>query len=53
MASYLRILAKRSKKWTELMAAKNNIKRSLTLKRYIRKGIPKEHRCIVCYIFLF
>jgi len=56
MSNYLRILAKRSKKWTELMANKSAIKRSLTLKRYIRKGIPKEHRCIVSiliYAFVF
>lgn len=31
------------------MANKTTIKRSLTLKRYIRKGIPKEHRCIVSF----
>ncbi|XP_059486893.1 growth hormone-regulated TBC protein 1-A [Neocloeon triangulifer] len=47
MSSYLRVLAKRSKKWTELMARKSAVRRSLTTKRYIRKGIPKEHRGLV------
>ncbi|CAB3359199.1 Hypothetical predicted protein [Cloeon dipterum] len=47
MSSYLRILAKRSKKWKELMANKSTVKRNLTTKRYIRKGIPKEHRGLV------
>lgn len=44
MSRYLKILANRSKKWTALLKQSQTPKRNNTLKRYIRKGVPGEHR---------
>ncbi|GLG92868.1 hypothetical protein R5R35_003282 [Gryllus longicercus] len=47
MSQYLVVLAKRAKKWHELIGEGKSLKRSLTVKRYVRKGIPGEHRGMV------
>ncbi|KAL0281468.1 UNVERIFIED_CONTAM: hypothetical protein PYX00_002449 [Menopon gallinae] len=47
MSFYVTILARRSKKWAELLGDNKVLKRSRRLKRYIRKGIPLEHRGLV------
>ncbi|XP_067143127.1 growth hormone-regulated TBC protein 1-A-like [Centruroides vittatus] len=44
MASYLSILARRAKKWEDLLDAKKNVKKGYKVKRYVRKGIPRKHR---------
>lgn len=50
MSKYLKILATRAKKWTALLKNGKSIPRGQTLKRYIRKGIPNEHRAEVSRI---
>jgi hypothetical protein len=47
MSQYLTVLAKRAKKWAELIGEGKSLKRSLTAKRYVRKGVPGEHRGLV------
>ncbi|PNF31918.1 Growth hormone-regulated TBC protein 1-A [Cryptotermes secundus] len=47
MSQYLIVLAKRAKKWAELIGEGKSLKRNLTVKRYVRKGIPGEHRGLV------
>uniref|UniRef100_A0A8D8SPQ0 Growth hormone-regulated TBC protein 1 n=1 Tax=Cacopsylla melanoneura TaxID=428564 RepID=A0A8D8SPQ0_9HEMI len=49
MSEYIGVLAKRAKKWTgilPLFTAKNNPAwaKSKKVKRYLRKGIPIDHR---------
>ncbi|XP_073995401.1 growth hormone-regulated TBC protein 1-A-like [Rhodnius prolixus] len=44
MSQYLKILAKRSRKWTRAMTKQRLLRKPHTLKREIRKGIPNEHR---------
>ncbi|KAL1132397.1 hypothetical protein AAG570_010352 [Ranatra chinensis] len=44
MSEYLRILAKRAKKWAHLMKSGRPLVKGRRLKRYIRKGIPNEYR---------
>ncbi|KAF4521488.1 hypothetical protein B566_EDAN001786 [Ephemera danica] len=44
MSTYLGVLARRARKWAALIGDKRTIKRCLTVKRYVRKGIPSEHR---------
>lgn len=56
MSEYLKILAKRAKKWAEIIGNGRELQRTATLKRYVRKGIPGEHRALVsffqCYLHL-
>nr|CAD7200506.1 unnamed protein product [Timema douglasi] len=47
MSQYLKVLAKRSRKWSHIIGKGKSLKRSLTVKRYVRKGIPGEHRGLV------
>lgn len=42
MSVYLKVLARRSKKWSEMLGDGKSLKRSLTIKRYVRKGIPSK-----------
>lgn len=44
MASYLSILARRAKKWEDLLDTKKDVKKGFKVKRYVRKGIPRKHR---------
>lgn len=44
ISSYLKVLARRAKKWRELLGDNRSVKRNLTMKRYVRKGIPAEYR---------
>lgn len=50
MSQYLIVLAERAKKWAKLIGEGKSLKRSLTVKRYVRKGIPGEHRGLVSTI---
>jgi len=45
MAEYLSVLARRLAKWEKMLNGTNDVSRSTRVKRYIRKGIPSEHRC--------
>ncbi|KAG7275940.1 hypothetical protein CRUP_011390 [Coryphaenoides rupestris] len=44
MKDYGVILNRRSLKWSKLLQAKAPIEKNLTCRRYVRKGIPNEHR---------
>ncbi|XP_068121364.1 growth hormone-regulated TBC protein 1 [Hyperolius riggenbachi] len=47
---YLVVLTRRAIKWSKLMQKSTAVEKSLKVKRYIRKGIPNEHRCQVWMI---
>uniref|UniRef100_W5MUJ4 Growth hormone regulated TBC protein 1a n=2 Tax=Lepisosteus oculatus TaxID=7918 RepID=W5MUJ4_LEPOC len=47
MSTYLQILTRRSIKWSKLLQGKSNVERNLKVKRYVRKGIPNEHRSLI------
>ncbi|MEJ1274229.1 GH regulated TBC protein 1 [Cricetulus griseus] len=46
-STYLVILTKRAIKWSKLLKRSGGVRKSLTVKRYVRKGIPLEHRARV------
>ncbi|CAO2611498.1 Growth hormone-regulated TBC protein 1, partial [Lemmus lemmus] len=46
-STYLVILTKRAIKWSKLLKGSGGVRKSLTVKRYVRKGIPLEHRARV------
>ncbi|XP_054627599.1 growth hormone-regulated TBC protein 1-A isoform X3 [Dunckerocampus dactyliophorus] len=47
MSRYLVVLTQRSIKWSKLLKGKNKVQRNVKLKRYIRKGVPNEHRALI------
>ncbi|XP_026233841.1 LOW QUALITY PROTEIN: growth hormone-regulated TBC protein 1-A [Anabas testudineus] len=47
MSDYLVVLTRRSIKWSKLMKGKRKVQKNLTLKRYVRKGIPNEYRTLI------
>ncbi|XP_033003615.1 growth hormone-regulated TBC protein 1 [Lacerta agilis] len=44
---YLVVLTRRAIKWSKLLKGNRGVPKSLKVKRYIRKGIPNEHRALV------
>ncbi|XP_044729147.1 growth hormone-regulated TBC protein 1-like [Chrysoperla carnea] len=44
MSIYLPILARRAKKWSNFLKKNPSLRPNAALKRYIRKGVPSEHR---------
>ncbi|XP_020709202.2 growth hormone-regulated TBC protein 1-A [Athalia rosae] len=44
MSEYLKVLAKRAQRWARIIAAGKSLQRSITIKRYVRKGIPGVYR---------
>lgn len=42
MSVYLKVLVTRAQKWAALLGEGKSIKRTNTIKRYVRKGIPSE-----------
>uniref|UniRef100_A0A8C5P9I8 Growth hormone-regulated TBC protein 1 n=1 Tax=Leptobrachium leishanense TaxID=445787 RepID=A0A8C5P9I8_9ANUR len=44
---YLTVLTRRAAKWSKLLQKSTAVEKSLKVKRYIRKGIPNEHRSSV------
>ncbi|XP_032736895.1 growth hormone-regulated TBC protein 1 isoform X1 [Lontra canadensis] len=46
-SAYLVVLTRRAIKWSKLLKGRGRVQRSGTVKRYIRKGIPLEHRAHV------
>ncbi|XP_056618426.1 growth hormone-regulated TBC protein 1-A isoform X2 [Triplophysa dalaica] len=47
MSEYLAVLTRRSIKWSKLLQGKPRVDRNLKVKRYVRKGVPNEHRALV------
>lgn len=47
MSEYLVVLTRRSIKWSKLLKGKSKVQKSIKLKRYVRKGIPNEHRGLI------
>ncbi|XP_028999595.1 growth hormone-regulated TBC protein 1-A [Betta splendens] len=47
MSDYLVVLTRRTIKWSKLLRGKRKVQKSLTLKRYVRKGVPNEHRTLI------
>lgn len=47
MAKYLSVLARRAKKWEDLLESSKDVKRGFKVKRYVRKGIPREFRGVI------
>ncbi|XP_069493250.1 growth hormone-regulated TBC protein 1 [Ambystoma mexicanum] len=50
VSRYLVILARRAIKWSKLLQGTSGVEKSLRVKRYIRKGIPNEHRSLIWMI---
>ncbi|XP_036951089.1 growth hormone-regulated TBC protein 1-A [Acanthopagrus latus] len=44
MSEYLVVLTRRSIKWSKLLKGRSRVQKNVKLKRYVRKGIPNEHR---------
>lgn len=53
MSEYLKVLAKMAKKWAKIIGEGKSLQRSITIKKYVRKGIPGEHRGLVIHIIKF
>lgn len=47
MSEYLVVLTRRSIKWSKLLKGKGKVQKNVKLKRYVRKGIPNEHRGLI------
>ncbi|KAJ8253245.1 hypothetical protein GJAV_G00210680 [Gymnothorax javanicus] len=47
MSEYLVVLTRRAIKWSKLLKGGSRVQRSLKVKRYVRKGIPNEHRALI------
>lgn len=47
MSEYLKVLAKMAKRWAKIIGEGKSPQRSITIKKYVRKGIPAEHRGLV------
>ncbi|XP_069323899.1 growth hormone-regulated TBC protein 1 isoform X2 [Eulemur rufifrons] len=46
-STYLVILTRRAIKWSKLLKRSGRVQKSPTVKRYVRKGVPLEHRAHV------
>ncbi|XP_045422647.1 growth hormone-regulated TBC protein 1 isoform X2 [Lemur catta] len=46
-SAYLVILTRRAIKWSKLLKRSGRVRKSPTVKRYVRKGVPLEHRAHV------
>ncbi|KAM9447343.1 growth hormone-regulated TBC protein 1-A-like isoform 1-T2 [Salvelinus alpinus] len=44
MAQYVAVLNRQSTKWSKLLQGKVNVENNQKVKRYVRKGVPNEHR---------
>ncbi|KAK5920617.1 hypothetical protein CgunFtcFv8_024410 [Champsocephalus gunnari] len=44
MTEYVAVLNRRSMRWDKLLQEKPHVEKNLTVKRYVRKGVPNEHR---------
>lgn len=50
MSVYLKVLATRAQKWATLLGEGKSVKRTNTVKRYVRKGVPSEFEKYLSYI---
>ena len=50
MSNYLKVLATRAQKWSNLLGEGKSVKRTNTVKRYVRKGVPSE--CLSLFTFI-
>ncbi|XP_076016652.1 growth hormone-regulated TBC protein 1-like [Genypterus blacodes] len=44
MDEYVAVLNRRSLRWTQLLQEKPQVEKNVTVKRFVRKGVPNEHR---------
>ncbi|XP_072300142.1 growth hormone-regulated TBC protein 1-A-like isoform X1 [Eucyclogobius newberryi] len=44
MDSYATVLNRRSQRWSKLLLEKPHVEKNVTVKRFVRKGVPNEHR---------
>uniref|UniRef100_H2MBE0 Growth hormone regulated TBC protein 1b n=1 Tax=Oryzias latipes TaxID=8090 RepID=H2MBE0_ORYLA len=44
MNQYVGVLNRRSMRWSRLLQQKPEVEKNLTVKRFVRKGVPSEHR---------
>ncbi|RVE58233.1 hypothetical protein OJAV_G00207160 [Oryzias javanicus] len=44
MNQYVGVLNRRSMRWSQLLQQKPEVEKNLTVKRFVRKGVPSEHR---------
>ncbi|XP_068597178.1 growth hormone-regulated TBC protein 1-A [Brachionichthys hirsutus] len=47
MSRYLVVLTRRCIKWSKLLKGKGEVQKNAKLKRYVRKGVPNQHRALV------
>ncbi|XP_052356122.1 growth hormone-regulated TBC protein 1-A isoform X3 [Oncorhynchus keta] len=47
MSEYLAVLTRRSIRWSRLLQGRGRLEKSIKVKRYVRKGVPNEHRGLV------
>lgn len=52
LSEYLHVLARRAKKWGEIFDEGKTLHHSITIKRYVRKGIPGKYRGLVSYALI-
>ncbi|XP_069060772.1 growth hormone-regulated TBC protein 1 isoform X1 [Pleurodeles waltl] len=50
LSRYLVVLTRRAIKWSKLLQGNSGVEKSMRVKRYIRKGIPNEHRSLIWMI---
>lgn len=44
MNQYVDVLNRRSMRWSKLLQEKPHVEKNFTVKRFVRKGVPNEHR---------
>lgn len=44
MDAYATVLSRRSQRWSKLLQEKPHVEKNMTVKRFVRKGVPNEHR---------
>uniref|UniRef100_A0A674C7T8 Growth hormone regulated TBC protein 1a n=1 Tax=Salmo trutta TaxID=8032 RepID=A0A674C7T8_SALTR len=47
MSEYLAVLTRRSIRWSKLLQGRGRLEKSIKVKRYVRKGVPNEHRGLI------
>lgn len=47
MDAYAAVLSRRSQRWSKLLQGKPHVEKNMTVKRYVRKGVPNEHRASI------
>ncbi|XP_062312600.1 growth hormone-regulated TBC protein 1-A-like [Osmerus eperlanus] len=44
MNEYVAVLSRRSARWSKLLKRKDQVEKNTKVKRFVRKGVPKDHR---------